>query len=172
MSYPPPQQNQPPYGQQPPPYQQPPYGQQPPPYQQPPYGQQPPPQYGYPPQYPYQQPPQKNNSGVIIALLLVVILVAGGVVAFVLLSNQGLCKPDDLAGTWYETSGLETISIRGNTLSASGSGLNFSGSYTCSGNIINWTLSNGQVTTLEILDKTSSTLRLKNAMGITSNYTR
>ncbi|HRF93856.1 MAG TPA: hypothetical protein PLZ51_01615 [Aggregatilineales bacterium] len=158
MAYPPPQQNQPPYGQQPPPYQQPPYGQQPPP-------------YGYQPQYPY-QPPRNNNSGVIIALLIVVILVAGGVVAFVLLSNQGLCKPDDLAGTWYETSGLETISIRGNTLSASGSGLNFTGSYTCNGSIINWTLSNGQVTTLEILDKTSSTLRLKNAMGMISNYTR
>lgn len=162
MSYPPPQQNQPPYGQQPPPYQQPPYGQQPPPYQQPP--------YGYPPQYPYQPP--RNNSGAIIAVLVLILVIAGGVVAFLLLSNQGKCNPSDLAGTWRETNGLETLYITSNSVRAEGSGLVITGSYTCSGNTINWTLNNGQTTTLEVLDKTSSTMQLRNALGMTSNYRR
>ena len=149
MAYPPPQQNQPPY-------------------HQPPYDQSPP--YGYPPQYPYQQPPQKNNSGVIIALLLVVIVVAGGMVGFVLLGNAGKCVSSELVGTWRETAGLETLYITSSTIRAEGSGLVISGSYTCSGNTIMWTLSNGQTTTHDVIEKSGLTMQLKNAFGMTSNY--
>ncbi|MCL4253331.1 MAG: hypothetical protein KJ043_06095, partial [Anaerolineae bacterium] len=72
--------------------------------------------------------------------------------------------------TWQSTDGSDVIEITPNTISITNRDNILAGSYTCNGNIINWTLNNNEMTTLEILSQTSSTMQLKNALGIIADY--
>lgn len=106
-----------------------------------------------------------------IAFVLV-IAISGGVIAFSILNQQvrPFCETRNLVGTWQSTDGSDVIEITPNTIRINNRGDVISGWYTCSGNIINWTLNNNETTTLEILSQTNSTMQLKNALGIIADY--
>lgn len=116
----------------------------------------------------------KQDKLVIITAIVFVLVIAisGGVIAFSILNQQAriFCETRNLVGTWQSTDGSDVIEITPNTIRINNRGNILSGSYTCSSNIINWTLSNTETTTLEILSQTNSTMQLKNALGIIADY--
>lgn len=116
----------------------------------------------------------KQDKLVIITAIVFVLVIAisGGVIAFSILNQQvrPFCETRNLVGTWQSTDGSDVIEITANTIRINNRGVIISGSYSCSGNTINWTLSNNEMTTLEILSQTNTTMQLKNALGIIADY--